>query len=436
MRNRLMLAISTGLAMWGAGLSAPATGWGAGIFNYENGSPIIGMAGAGYAALAQDASTAFTNPAGMTQLKKSEVFVGFQPYYADSRFQIGPGTNVPGGGGNGGNYGQGLQGNGGLFGVYSWSERLKFGLALNSYFAGSGTYESTWVGRYYNQSSSLISASITPSVAYQFAEWISFGAGVNIMEAQYSSQVAVHNHVLGVTDAPDGQISGSAYNTGVGANLGVLLTPRQGTRIGVNWLSQVNLAFKTVPHCTGIVAGGGHVLGDALTQGLCAHETNLGQKVPQQVMVSGYQAITQDFALVVNVGWQQWSKNGQVSFTAGDTVSGTANLNYKDTYHLALGAQYKLTPIWMVMGGLSYDSSPADVGNRSVAAPYDQMWRYGLGTMYTHSEHLSFGGSFEFINIGPSSLTQTGSAFERGTVSGSYSPNLAYVVGLYGRWIF
>jgi long-chain fatty acid transport protein len=90
----LLAVIVTGFAM-------PATVWSAGIINYENGSPIAGTAGAGYAALAQDASTAFNNPAGMTQLKKSELFLGLQPAYIEAPFHPGPGTNVPGGG-NGG----------------------------------------------------------------------------------------------------------------------------------------------------------------------------------------------------------------------------------------------------------------------------------------------------------------------------------------------
>jgi long-chain fatty acid transport protein len=112
----------------------------------------------------------------------------------------------------------------------------------------------------------------------------------------------------------------------------------------------------------------------------------------------------------------------------------TGNLNYKDTYHLALGTQYMLFPKLMVMGGVSYDSSPADVNNRSLSAPYDQTWRYGIGGMYTYSEKVRFGGSFELVNAGPGSLSQQG--VDKGTVVGSYSPNQGYVLGLYGRWLF
>ena len=41
-----------------------------GLYLYEIGSPDVGLAAAGYAARAADASTVFTNPAGMTRLKR------------------------------------------------------------------------------------------------------------------------------------------------------------------------------------------------------------------------------------------------------------------------------------------------------------------------------------------------------------------------------
>jgi long-chain fatty acid transport protein len=49
-----------------------------GIALYEVGPTQTGLASAGYASRADDASTLFTNPAGMTRLKKSEFLTGIQ----------------------------------------------------------------------------------------------------------------------------------------------------------------------------------------------------------------------------------------------------------------------------------------------------------------------------------------------------------------------
>ncbi len=49
-----------------------------GAILYELGTPDVGLASAGYAARAQDASTLFKNPAGMSLLEKSELQIGLQ----------------------------------------------------------------------------------------------------------------------------------------------------------------------------------------------------------------------------------------------------------------------------------------------------------------------------------------------------------------------
>jgi len=57
-----------------------------GLYLYELGTPDVGLAAAGYAARAQDPSTVFTNPAGMTRLERSEIQLGVMPLYANTQF--------------------------------------------------------------------------------------------------------------------------------------------------------------------------------------------------------------------------------------------------------------------------------------------------------------------------------------------------------------
>jgi long-chain fatty acid transport protein len=50
----------------------------AGLWLYEQATPDTGSASAGRVALAMDASTASVNPAGMTQLDRSQLLAGIQ----------------------------------------------------------------------------------------------------------------------------------------------------------------------------------------------------------------------------------------------------------------------------------------------------------------------------------------------------------------------
>mgnify|MGYP001114780472 CR=1 FL=1 len=74
-----------------------------GILLYEVGTPDVGLASAGWGARAQDASTVFTNPAGMTRLEGTQLLLGAQALYGDYGFSIGSGTSSGLGTGDGGN---------------------------------------------------------------------------------------------------------------------------------------------------------------------------------------------------------------------------------------------------------------------------------------------------------------------------------------------
>ena len=73
-----------------------------GLIAYEIGTADVGLASAGYNARAQDASTVFTNPAGMTRLEGTQVLAAGQLDYGNMEFSIGPGTSPALGSDNGG----------------------------------------------------------------------------------------------------------------------------------------------------------------------------------------------------------------------------------------------------------------------------------------------------------------------------------------------
>jgi long-chain fatty acid transport protein len=84
-----------------------------GLFFYEMATPDLGTASAGRAAAADNAATAFGNPAGMTRLDQSQMLVGIQPAYGITHFDKGHDTTVSGG--NGGNALGFIPGMGGYF---------------------------------------------------------------------------------------------------------------------------------------------------------------------------------------------------------------------------------------------------------------------------------------------------------------------------------
>src|SRR6185369_16803328 len=114
-------AALTVVALQMVGVSAV---WAGGLGIYEVGSTDLGTASAGRAALAEDASTAWGNPAGMTRLAGSQLLIGLQPLIVTTEFDVGTRTTTSGT--DGGNAG-GFVPSGGIYGVYGILPDLKIG---------------------------------------------------------------------------------------------------------------------------------------------------------------------------------------------------------------------------------------------------------------------------------------------------------------------
>ena len=118
--------------------------WAGGLALYELGTPDVGTAAAGWSARAQDASTAFTNPAGMTRLEQSQLLAGVQPLYVNVNFDAVSSTF---GGGDGGNAG-GWVPSAGLYYVHDVTQNWTLGVAAASHFGLGLDYNDNWAGRY------------------------------------------------------------------------------------------------------------------------------------------------------------------------------------------------------------------------------------------------------------------------------------------------
>ena len=58
-----------------------------------------------------------------------------------------------------------------------------------------------------------------------------------------------------------------------------------------------------------------------------------------------------------------------VAVTSEDTSSHTIDRNYKDTWHVAVGAQYRMVQPWLLTAGVAYDSSMVDDEDRTPDLP-------------------------------------------------------------------
>lgn len=401
--------------------SSTPQAWAGGLFLYEMGTPEVGLASAGYAARAEDASTLFTNPAGMIRLQGSNLMLGAQALYGNVQFDPDADTG-PQTGSDGGNAVGWVPG-GSFFFTQQVGKNLALGIGTFSYFGGVVDYNDDWVGRYFTQNSTLLGMTVMPAVALRIADGISIGAGLNAMNGYLKEEKATHN----LLDEGDGQLTIKDNEWGYGADVGILFEAGEGTRIGATYLSQVNLDFNDVPE----VKNPGPLLAMALeVVDLTNSSVDIGLKVPQSVMVGIYQELSEKFTLMINAGWQDWSTFGKVDvgLISERSVSVTTETNFDDTWHGALGGQFRPSQQWAFSAGVAYDSSMLKSKYRTPALPLGKTWRYGVGTQYALSEMLKLGLDYEFIWAGD--LNMDRSSILGGRLSGTYNNEYSHVIAM------
>jgi long-chain fatty acid transport protein len=401
---------------------------GAGLALYETGAPDLGTASAGRAAMAADASTVATNPAGMTLLDHTQLMIASGAMLPAINFDRGSQTDVPGGGGGGGNAGVFFP-IGGVFYAQKLSDRLWLGVAVDSDFGLAGDYSLNWVGRYYLTSSSFITGQVNPNIAYRVNEWLSVGAGFSFSVARLKSQAKINNIL---PKFGDGGLSIESWDEAFGGNIGFLLRPTSKLKIGLTYDSPVDFKFGFHPFITNLGPG----LRAALKKsGLLGAKVNLGQTEPMQFMASGLYQLTPAFALMGNVGWQNWSQFGQTQLGISAQTQKTlaVDLHYTDTIQIAFGGQYRIADRWLWSAGFAYDSAPVSEENRTPNLPLDRQLRYGTGIQYEINDDFVLGIANEVMD-GSNAPYDIKRGPLAGRVQGDFSSNIINFLGINLVW--
>ncbi len=398
-------------------LGSPA--WG--FWLYEQGTPDLSSAAAGRAALGQDASTVGHNPAAMTRLEEHELMLGVQPSISKRRFYPYSSTNVAG------TYGSNVGGGGragSLAYAYAINESWSIGFMAADDLRMKLDYGPSWVGRYYVTDSELSTIRFTPNVAWRINENFSVGGGLDYLGADVLHVAAVNNPE---PTLKDGRLKFDDRDMGLGGNLGLLWEIDQDTRLGLTYKSQVRLKFQDNISYSGL----GPIMSDLLAYtGLNERAASFDMKLPQSIMFSSYDKVTDSFAILFNLGWQDWSEFSRPDMVVWSDQSMllTLDRNYRDTWHIALGGQIQAREDLLFSLGFSYDSAPQHSSDRALDMPVDRQLRYATGVMWDMDDHFSLGFAYQFIDAGAAQVCQYRSDFA-GRVRGHYEPNYAHFFG-------
>lgn len=363
--------LALGLALAGYGALAHA----AGFALIEQNASGLGNAYAGQAASAQDASTIFFNPAGMTLLPDSQLVLAGGLIRPQAEFT---GTVSPAivGGGDGGDAGD-LAFVPNAYFAYRVSPDIHVGVGLNAPFGLKTEYDSSWKGRTQAIKSELKTINLNPAIAWKTSESLSLGAGLNI---QYT-EATLSNSANGAGIAT---VNGNDY--GWGFNLGLLWRPSDATRVGLAYRSEVDYTLKGEVEFSVASVANGPISADAT--------------LPDSVSLSLFHSLSPKWDLLADVTWTGWSDFKELRIVRNSGVTlGVTPENWSDSYRYSLGMNYHLNDKLTLRGGVAYDETPVSDAFRTARIPDEDRTWLAFGAQYRLSDKsvLDFGYAHLFM---------------------------------------
>ncbi|KAF1020766.1 MAG: Outer membrane protein P1 [Pseudomonas sp.] len=365
----------------------------------------MGTGYAGRSSSADDASTVYGNPAGMSRLKHNEVSLGAT--YLDATSNIKDASSTQFGADNPGtNKGDMVPGIAVPFGylVTPIDEHWAFGLGIYAPFGLITDYEHSFQSNGFGNKSKVQVITVQPTVSYAFNDVVSVGFGptFNKISGELDSKVPAFG--LGTETV---KIKGD--DTATGFNAGILVQPLDSTRIGVTYHSQV------VYHLTGKTNASGF-LTDLVDGGPQRYDAKLNVTTPSSVDFSVTHQLNDDWTLYAGSTYTRWSQlkkitvnNSGVSDLASELAgldSITEEQHWHDTWSHAIGASYRLNKQWVLRTGFSVDQTPTNNTDRSVRIPTGDRTVFSLGAGWTPVDNLTFDVAYSYLKEEPIKVRQ------------------------------
>jgi len=342
----------------------------------------LGNAYAGSAAVADNASTIFFNPAGMTQLpglQLSAGVVGVGPSY-EYRDQAGVKS-----GGDAGSWG--ALPNGYLSGQLT--KDLFVGLGISAPFGLATEYDSNWAGKSLAIKSTIKTVNINPSLAYRVNDKVSLGFGVN------------YQNIDGELTKAGAMLK--ADDSSWGWNAGALFTLSPAMRVGVSYRSAIK--YKLEGTINGVVP------------------VNAEVKLPDTFILSVWQQVSDRWEAMGDLSYTRWNtlKSLNVLSSASGNLLTTETFNYKNSWRVAWGAGYKATDSAKLKFGIAFDRTPVRDEYRSPRVPDNNRLWLSLGGQWN-------AGSYGTLDLGYSYLYVIDPTVSQPGLQGKYDAS-AHIVG-------
>ena len=443
-----ILALALDLAAGGAAAS--------GFQLNESSASGLGIASAGGAALAEDASTVWTNPAGLSRLQQRQAVGVLHLIRPSIKFSDRASVAAAGQplGDNGGDAG-GLNAVPDLYLALPVSPAVSVGLGVSAPWGLVTEYEDSFIGRFQATRSSIRTINVNPGVGWKVLPSVALGLGLNYqrIDAEFNNWVNYSAALLNAAAAQGvspgtatfGAIAqstpGLASTASVkgrdgafGWNVGALWDLAPQARLGAHYRSRIRYRIDgdvrfTNPALPAIASPALAATVGALATGvnraaLFDSPVTAEVTLPAIANLTWVGRIASQWGLMADLQWTEWSTIQNLRFvrTNGTVLQDTPE-NFKDSWKVAVGATFRPGGPWLLRGGAAWDQTPVRDAYRTPRLPdADRLW-LTFGGQYAFDPKLRLDWGLAYIHSRNADIDKSGdpaSTAAYGRLNGSY----------------
>ncbi len=371
-----------------------------GLYLSELASPgSVGTAGVLNVVNNKTADAAYTNPAGMTGIKKDAFMGGIQLLLPEVRFDA---SIAEAGGSDGDNAGVATP-IPGIYGVKVLSDQWRLGMGISAPLGGGANYGRDFVGRYMATKVTLSGLTFNPAVGYRISDRVSAGAGVSIMYSVMDYQVALNQNAV-IPGTPDGEINFDGLDDwGYQGYLGLTWQISDRAMLGCVYRTKIQSDLEGPIKFNNVQIP---IINQITSQ---LDRAKISWDFPQLFQVGLKLNVSDRLTLLFDADWEEWSSFSKNRFQiTGGPITSIQNVDrgFDDTWHVGAGLIYKFDKNLIAMG-VGYDTSAVDDDKRTIDLPVDEQVRFGLAYAGGGEDAPYYAVGFSFLWMGKGEVDQT-----------------------------
>ncbi|EJX1707714.1 TPA: outer membrane protein transport protein [Vibrio cholerae] len=388
----------------------------------------LGRAYAGEAAMADNASAQWRNPAMLTYLEGTQVSAG--------AIYVNPNVDVEGTV-NHAQLGKTHASSNdfahdavipNFYLSHQLNEQMALGFALGTNYGMETDLGTDFAASHFGNQASVISKEANLNIAYQILPQLSIGGGVRYVmgEGHFGATAPAKNLIRhpvtkNVMTLPKGTTLKymEGEDNSWGWQVGSAWQINQNHRVGFAYKSEVVMDFEG--HAEGVSYG-------SYKPGM------MSVTLPATAELASFHQLNDQWAIHASINWTDWSSFKELTAVFPEKSDLIKSENWEDNYRFALGTTYQYDAKLALRAGVAYDTSAVDDKNRTATIPEtDRTW-VSVGGSYVATPQLTLDAGFTYIFAKDATINEPRDASDQtaAAIGGAFTGNVSGNVWLIG----